>query len=344
MLNYYLRAGRFASHAPGDRYDDLRHMDMANLPSWAQDDPYTFFDTAYTHEGIGWRYASVIMGALPRELSREEQIALMHTFLDGNLSKHPYVWVLHEKPARDGSAQPHVHLIFSQREHDGIDRNAETFFRRANTHHPERGGARKHPRFKERQGLERLRESWATVNNWALERAGHAERIDHRSLYRQGIERVPRSAMVRHRDEEMQKAMLHWDAYKMAHAFPDMPDASWLVHHIQDRAYNGVPKKAWAPRTPEDRIQTVQKYDRDIEALRQYGLRLHGAQEVERYMHEQGRPLTQAQQERHHRILTEDFHLRDTQDARSYGRARRVRIFEDERAPYERKDAYERES
>lgn len=39
-----------------------------------------------------------------------------------------------------------------------------------------------------RQQVEALRETWATICNQALERAGHSERIDHRTLKAQGIE------------------------------------------------------------------------------------------------------------------------------------------------------------
>ena len=39
--------------------------------------------------------------------------------------------------------------------------------------------------------LEAIRERWAALANRALERAGHAERIDHRSHADAGIEAVP---------------------------------------------------------------------------------------------------------------------------------------------------------
>ena len=39
--------------------------------------------------------------------------------------------------------------------------------------------------------LEETRAAWAEQTNQALERAGHAIRIDHRSLEAQGIERLP---------------------------------------------------------------------------------------------------------------------------------------------------------
>ena len=43
--------------------------------------------------------------------------------------------------------------------------------------------------------IDKLRQTWADLANTALERAGRAERIDHRSLEVQGIDRAPTQHM-----------------------------------------------------------------------------------------------------------------------------------------------------
>jgi hypothetical protein len=45
--------------------------------------------------------------------------------------------------ASDGKEQPHVHLMFSDRQQDGIERGPEQFSKRYNAKNPERGGAQK---------------------------------------------------------------------------------------------------------------------------------------------------------------------------------------------------------
>jgi ATP-dependent exoDNAse (exonuclease V) alpha subunit len=51
--------------------------------------------------------------------------------------------------------------------------------------------AKKNREWNKPEVLQKWREEWATYANRALERAGIANRIDHRSLEAQGIERLP---------------------------------------------------------------------------------------------------------------------------------------------------------
>jgi hypothetical protein len=81
--------------------------------------------------------------------------------------------------------------MISERKNDGVERSAEQWFRRYNAKAPERGGAQKTDSLKPRAWLEQTREAWSNHANRALERAGQAARIDHRTLEAQGIERLP---------------------------------------------------------------------------------------------------------------------------------------------------------
>ena len=72
--------------------------------------------------------------------------------------------------------------MFSERGHDGIERDAEQWFRRYNRKATEKGGARKSRAAKAGDWLEKTRKAWEQTANRALERAGRAERIDGRSL------------------------------------------------------------------------------------------------------------------------------------------------------------------
>lgn len=72
-----------------------------------------------------------------------------------------------------------------------LHRDKEQWFSRFNRDEPERGGAEKTMNLRSKEWLEQTREDWAREANRALEREGRPERIDHRSLREQEIERVP---------------------------------------------------------------------------------------------------------------------------------------------------------
>ena len=92
----------------------------------------------------------------------------------------PYTLAIHRGGA-DGE-NPHAHMMFSERGHDGIERSAEQWFTRYNAKEPEKGGARKSRAAKAGDWLDTTRQAWEQTANRALEQAGREARIDHRSL------------------------------------------------------------------------------------------------------------------------------------------------------------------
>ena len=74
------------------------------------------------------------------------------------------------------------HLMINERRNDGIPRSAETWFKRANSKSPGKGGARKTRSLQGKRWLRQTRKSWETAANRALAEAGRGERIDCRSL------------------------------------------------------------------------------------------------------------------------------------------------------------------
>ena len=61
----------------------------------------------------------------------------------------------------------------------------------------EEGFGKKRREWNKREAIKDYREHWAEYANRALEQAGYDERIDHRSLKEQGIEREHRYISVR---------------------------------------------------------------------------------------------------------------------------------------------------
>jgi hypothetical protein len=186
---YIAREGRFADE---EKYGPVIAQGQANFPEWAREDRNAFWTASDEFERANGNTYREYELALPRELSREQQIALVERFAEQELgSTRVYQWAIHEPNASDGKPQPHVHLMFSDRQLDGIERGPEKFFKRYNSKNPERGGAQKFSYGEDKAAAARtyegIRERWATVQNLALEHVGVEARVDHRSLAAQGI-------------------------------------------------------------------------------------------------------------------------------------------------------------
>ena len=161
--------------------DELEHRESGHMPAWAEDDPRAYWQAADEHERANGRLYSEIQFALPKELSeaaRREAASRFAGQLTGQ-ERLPYTLAIH----RGGVGEnPHAHLMFSERGHDGIERSAEQWFTRYNAKAPEQGGARKSRAAKAGDWLASTRQAWEQTANRALEQAGREARIDHRSL------------------------------------------------------------------------------------------------------------------------------------------------------------------
>ena len=180
-VEYVLRQTRTSK----DR-EDLAHPEWHNLPAWAGDNPVQFFLQAERYEGANRRVSSSLEIALPRELPREAQIALMQDYCASQFGRHPYLMGLHDSTGASGEPNPHFHVTWSARIHDGVERAPEAYFRRP----PQ--GAGKDPLFREAGWLVATRQAWSDLANVSLERYGveHAY-VDPRSLKAREIDRAP---------------------------------------------------------------------------------------------------------------------------------------------------------
>jgi hypothetical protein len=167
-----------------------------NLPSWAKAgrDFWEASDSQERANGVRYREWQ---GALPKELSPPQQIALAREFAEKALGEaRAYTLAVHRQERPGRPENPHVHLMWSDREIDGIERPRELFFRRYNGKEPQRGGCRKDAGFQVGRGgkgdrIQELRETWAAVCNKHMERAKVQKQVDMRSYDRQGVAKVP---------------------------------------------------------------------------------------------------------------------------------------------------------
>ena len=196
---YIARMGRYASRL--EKGERLVASEVGNMPAWVRDNPLSFWEAADAFERKNGSVYREMEIALPRELDPEQQIALVRDWVQQEIgNKHAYQWAIHAPKAADGKEQPHVHLLFSERTLDGIERGRDQFFKRYNAKAPERGGCKKAntglDKETRREQLKALRERWQVVCNRALERAGQDARIDMRSDKDQGLDIQPEKKML----------------------------------------------------------------------------------------------------------------------------------------------------
>jgi hypothetical protein len=112
-----------------------------------------------------------IMIALPVELSHEQKQALTREYVAGEFVSQGMIADIgyHDFDSHN----PHAHIMLTMRPVN------------------EEGFGKKKRQWNRRDAVKEYRADWAEYANRALEQAGFDERIDHRSLREQGIEREP---------------------------------------------------------------------------------------------------------------------------------------------------------
>lgn len=196
-FDYIAREGRYEE---GEKAEELVQDGKwsENMPPWAAENPRDFWQAADDYERANGRAYSEIEIALPNELTMEQNKEFVRDFCREQFGEDfAYSVAIHQKTAAlDGEkANPHAHIMFCERRHDGIERDAQTFFRQAarKNEDPATHGAKKdRERWNDKNAVERVRESYERLQNLALERAGHEVRVSRLSLADQRDEAIRR--------------------------------------------------------------------------------------------------------------------------------------------------------
>jgi hypothetical protein len=177
------------------RRADLMFSGHGNLPPWAEGVPAKFWKAADKHERAnGATYRELVI-ALARELNLEQLRVVVARLIAELVGNRPYQFAVHaSKSSLQGEYNPHLHLMYSDRLPDGIERSAEQLFSRYNPANPTIGGRRKGSsgmtRLQVREDLIGKRKTVADIQNEYLIAHGHEGRLDHRSLKDQGRTRL----------------------------------------------------------------------------------------------------------------------------------------------------------
>ena len=219
MASYHLRV-KNDTKSGGGKVSAKRHADYINregaqsektdcvykgsqLPKWAKNSPQRFFDAATRYEDKGNRRYKEIELSLPNELTLEQNREIIERFIANHLANHYYAYAIHAKAGElSGERHPHVHIMFSERLIDDVERISERsaykYFRRAAR--PLKGeqvasferrrehGAPKDKKWHDKKYLCEMKADFARIQNEVLAKNAFSIRVDHRTLKVQQIE------------------------------------------------------------------------------------------------------------------------------------------------------------
>ena len=148
-------------------------------PEWATDRAKLWNTAEQSEKRKNSTVAREFEVALPSELSADQRRKLAHDFARELVKRHGFaVDVAIHAPGKEGDTRNHhAHILCTTRK-----LTAEGFTEKTRELDDRATGAAE---------VTHWREQWAGLTNAALERAGHAVRVDHRSLEMQGIDREP---------------------------------------------------------------------------------------------------------------------------------------------------------
>lgn len=187
-------------HSSSSRVKWVEVMLPPNAPR-AYADPQTLWNAVDAAEtSVNAQTARSMLFALPRELTDEQNLALVRDFCQKEFVDKGMVcnFFYHDK----GDGNPHVHIMLTLRT---MDENGKWLPKSKNVYALDENGKRiRAPNgswkrvkvdtvdWNERKYGEIWRQDWAAAQNAALKAAGRMERVDMRSLERQGVEdRLP---------------------------------------------------------------------------------------------------------------------------------------------------------
>lgn len=194
--NHAAYIAREGKHGKDDKINDLVAVQHGNLPDWANGDPKAFWRAADENERVNGAAYREFEVALPSELTKEQNIALVQEFIKKEVGNKPVHFAIHAPTAALGGVeQLHAHIMTSDRVPDGISRSPEQHFKRHNRDKPELGGCRKDSGGKDKGVLKAelvsRRKCWADLENDHLTKHGFTAQVDHRSNRARGIEAKP---------------------------------------------------------------------------------------------------------------------------------------------------------
>src|ERR1700690_3365472 len=201
-----------------------------NAPVWTANTATLWNEVERSERRKDSQLAREFILAIPRELDDRQQFELAVEWAQRELvGKGMIAEVsLHHPNKRN----PHVHILCTMRTIEG-----------------ERFSAKKPREWNDKALLLDQRESWCNAENDALEKAGRPERVDHRSLIAQGIDRLPEPKIGKEAMGLQKRGVLEdTDKAKEVRKVKLINDAMPFIRAIQQHGHiqhYGMSRKWW---------------------------------------------------------------------------------------------------
>ena len=183
------------------RKKGIEHTEIiapSNAPEWANNRAKLWNEVEKIEKSKNSQLVREINIALPKELSLEKQIELIREFVKDTFVDKGMVADISIHDNKKGN--PHAHIMLTMRPFEngtwGSKARKEYILNKKGEKIKLKSGEYKSRKidtvdWNKKEKLEEWREQWANYVNRSLERNGIKERIDHRTLAEQGIERIP---------------------------------------------------------------------------------------------------------------------------------------------------------
>ena len=241
-----------------------------HAPAWAGDRAQLWNAAEAAENRKNSVTARELQLSLPHELTHAQRLELVREFCGGLVERYGVAvdFAIHRPDTKGDNRNHHAHVLMTTRrmQADGLGQKPRELDDRSR--HAD-GSQPRGP-----QEVEYLRRTWCDMENHALEKLGLAERVDHRSYERQGIEREPEPRLGPHahameeRGEPTVKAR-----WRRAVQSGDVIEAerAAIAYHVRQVDTHGdktIPERGRSPRHRQWPYQTPPHRQAAIDAPR----------------------------------------------------------------------------
>lgn len=172
----------------------------SNAPSWAKERQKLWNEVEKIEKSKNSQLAREINIAIPREFNEELQIEFIKKYTEDNFVKNGMVADISIHDNKDGN--PHAHIMLTMR---AFDKEGEWLGKQRKEYILDKDGNKQYDKktktykcktvkttnWDEKENINIWRKNLEKAINSSLERIGVRDRVDHRSLEKQGLERLP---------------------------------------------------------------------------------------------------------------------------------------------------------
>lgn len=177
------RTGLIHDYTKKSGIEHTEIMAPANAPEWVYNRSELWNHVEAAERRKDAQTAREINIALPKELNYEQNLELIHRYVQENFVDRGMIADMAIHYNKDN---PHAHIMLTTREI-----TSKGFGLKNREWNPDFANSNNNTFVKNSDKYVDWRASWQDLTNRALENAGFTERIDHRSLADQGLEQIP---------------------------------------------------------------------------------------------------------------------------------------------------------